>query len=168
MRLHDVPVLPLSYQGGRGILGRGLSGDIRQAGVDTTTILAFKQGVPLMRERDDDKHRDWSSLATEMAVLAHPAIQESQHIIQLLGVAFSIDTSTGKEAKAWPLLLTRRANLGNMELLLSSTERRLDGGLRWQLFVEVAEAVHLLHACGKFRAVGDTPTQPCSLLIDML
>src|ERR1700716_903965 len=88
MRLHDFPILPLSYQAGRGILGRGLSGDIRQAGADTETILAFKQGIPLMRERDDDQHRDWNSLATEMVVLGHPAIRENHRIIQLLGVAF--------------------------------------------------------------------------------
>ncbi|KAK0646794.1 hypothetical protein B0T16DRAFT_493705 [Cercophora newfieldiana] len=148
MRLCEFPVLPVSHQAGRGILGRGLSGDIRQAGADAETILVFKPGVPSMRERDDNYYQDWSSLAAEMMVLGHPTIRENHHIIQLLGVAFSVDASTGTRATAWPLLVTRRANLGNLELLLSRTEGQADGALRWQLFAEVAEAVYLLHASG--------------------
>jgi len=149
MRLHDFPVLPVSYQAGRGILGRGLSGDIRQAGADAETILAFKQGVPSMQERDDHYHQDWNSLATELIVLGHQPIRENDHVIQLLGVAFSVDASTGTRPNAWPLLVTRRANLGNLDLLLSRTEGQPDGAMRWQLFVQVAEAVYLLHACGR-------------------
>lgn len=149
IRLHDFSILPISYQAGHGILGRGLSGDIRQLGADAETMLAFKQGISSMRERDDDEHQDWNSLATELTVLGHPAIRANHRIIQLLGVAFSVDSSMGPDAKAWPFLITRRSELGNMESFLSNTEGGPDDKLRWELFVGVTEAMYLLHTCGR-------------------
>jgi hypothetical protein len=148
MLLHDVSILPVSHQAGHEILGRGLSGSIHQASADAETVLAFKQGVPSKRDRDDYQNQDWYSLVTEITVLRHPPIRDSHHIIDVLGVAFSTDFGPGPELRAWPQLVTRRANLGSMASLLANTDDPLSDGLRWQLFAEVMEAIYLLHACG--------------------
>lgn len=150
---HHVSLLPVSYQAGREILGRGLSGSIYQATADYWTAFAFKEGVPLRHGRDDDKDQSWYSLVTEIAVLQHPPIQDSHHIIDLLGVSFSVDAAPDGDAAARPLLVTLRANMGDMETVLTGVQWPLTPELRRQVFVEVAEAVYLLHSCGMYLGV---------------
>ena len=152
MQQHDVSFLPVSYQVGREILGRGLSGSIYQAAADSGTAFAFKQGVPLRHERDDDKEQSWYSLVTEITALQHPPIRDSHHVIDLLGVSFSVDGAPGGRATAWPMLVTLRANMGDLGTVLTGTRWPLTPELRWQLLVEVAEAVYLLHSCGMYPA----------------
>ena len=149
IRQNDLPILPVSSQHGHEIIGRGLSGSIQQAAVDRQTSLAFKQGVPSKCERDNHQCQDWYSLVTEIAVLNHPPLRENPHIIDVLGVTFSIEP-TGDNIpshKAWPLLIMKKAGIGDIEFLLTHVEQ-----IKFQipLLAGVVEAVYLLHACGRY------------------
>jgi hypothetical protein len=65
-------------------------------------------------------------------------------------VAFSVETAGDACRRAWPLLVMRKAELGDLETLLKSEQQGLlTIEFRTQLFAEVVEAVYLLHACGR-------------------
>lgn len=145
----SVPILPVSREIGREILGRGLSGGIHQATADVGTVLAFKQGIPSRRECDDGEEQDWHSLVTEVTVLQHPPIRDSHHIIDILGITFSADTrDVDSGGRAWPLLVTRKATRGHLAAALIDSENPISAEERLQVLAEVAEAVFLLHSCG--------------------
>ncbi|RYP46350.1 hypothetical protein DL768_007413 [Monosporascus sp. mg162] len=139
---YDVSFLPVVYQEGREIIGQGLSGRIYQAAADVRTVLAFKQGVPSKRERDDEHGQDWYSLVTEIAVLQHPQIRGNHHVANLLGVTFSIESGPGLTRTAWPLLVSRKMTLGDLGSLLTGEQQGLlTSTVRSKLFTEVVEAV---------------------------
>jgi hypothetical protein len=145
--------LPVSSHKGLGILGRGLSGGIKQSTADALTGLAFKEGAPSKRERDTEHDQDWYSLVTEITVLQHKPIRENPHFIDLLGVCFYVESKAGIDKRAWPLLVTTKVNRGDLSnLLLNEQQGLLTDNVRMQLFAEIAEAIHVLHACGTFGA----------------
>jgi hypothetical protein len=121
-----------------------LSGLIQQSSADIVTNLAFKHGIPSALARDSKKYRDWQCLITEVRILQHPPIRKSPHVVDLVGVSFSVDSST-----ASPVLVTLKANRGDLSSLIFNDNRILaDDGICIQLVTEIAEAIHLLHGCG--------------------
>ena len=154
MQLHNVPIIPIIYQEGKGILGRGLSGTILQATVDVRTIYAFKHGVPSKRERDSEQDNSWFSLLTEISVLQHRPIRNTPKIVNLVGVAFSIETN-GEATSAWPMHVTLRANEGDLGDLLQDNRRRqdIDNDSLLDMLGQIVDAVDLLHASGKVHSV---------------
>ena len=146
---HDLPLLPVSSQLGHELIGRGLSGGIQQASADHATDLAFKQGIPSRCERDDDQRRDWYSLITEIAVLQHPPLRENQYIIDILGITFSVEPTSNTSRKAWPLLVMKKADLGDLAALLNLIpEHSLTTKFRLQFLAAISEAVYLSHKNG--------------------
>lgn len=146
---YGITILPVSHQLGLEIAGQGLSGHIHQATADVETMLVFKKGVTNRREFDDDQEQDWYHLITQIAVLQHKGICKSKHIINLLGITFSIDR-VGSFEMAWPLLITRKATVGHLGASLSNTESPISTEHRRKFFTEVAEAVLTLHHYGIF------------------
>lgn len=147
---HDVCLLPLTSYKALGTVGRGLSGGIEQSKADDATLLAFKEGIPGKLVRDSIQTQDWYSLITEVTVLQHAPILANPHFIDLLGVSFHVPLTPGTEKRAWPLLVTSKVNLGDLKSFLLQDQRAiLTSDVRTQLFAEVAEAVYLLHECGK-------------------
>jgi hypothetical protein len=146
----NVTILPISYNKGLAILGRGLAGMIQQSTADVTTSLAFKEGVPSKHEYDTEQEQDWYSLLTEIVILQHPAINKNPHFVDLIGVSFYVDPCRGIEKwRAWPLLVTRKANMGDLNSVIRDVSRsKLTDLTRLQLFAEIAEALHVLHSCG--------------------
>jgi len=146
----NVTILPLSYNKGLAILGRGLAGVIQQSTADATTSLAFKEGVPSKHEYDTEQEQDWYSLLTEIVILQHPTIQKNPHFVDLIGVSFYVEPCGGIEKwRAWPLLVTRKANMGDLNSVLRDVSQSfLTDLIRLQLFAEIAEALHVLHSCG--------------------
>ncbi|KAF5699740.1 serine threonine kinase [Fusarium globosum] len=141
---YGITILPVSHQLGLEIAGQGLSGHIHQATADVETMLVFKKGVTNRREFDDDQEQDWYHLITQIAILQHKGICKSKHIIDLLGITFSVDR-VGSFEMAWPLLITRKATLGHLGSSLSNTESPISTENRRKFFTEVAEAVLTLH-----------------------
>jgi hypothetical protein len=153
----NVTILPLSYNKGLAILGRGLAGVIQQSTADVTTSLAFKEGVPSKHEYDTEQEQDWYSLLTEIVILKHPAIQMNPHFVNLIGVSFYVEPCGGiKKWRAWPLLVTLKANMGDLNSVFSDISQHiLTDLMRLRLFAGIAEALHVLHSCGmsNFHAV---------------
>lgn len=149
IQLHDVSLLPIYPQTGLGIIGKGLSGVIEQSTADVSLTLAFKEGVPSRQHRDTEEEQDWYSLVTEITALQHPPVKHNPHIIDLLGINFSVDSLDGNRKRAWPFTITSKTNRGDLAGFL--TERRgtgLTSDIRLQLFAQVAEVIRVLHSCG--------------------
>ncbi|ORY10808.1 hypothetical protein BCR34DRAFT_614986 [Clohesyomyces aquaticus] len=107
LQKNSVSLLPISPHKGLRIIGRGLSGLIEQSSADILTDFAFKHGIPSGRARDSKKSQEWQSLLTEVEILQHPPIKKNPHVIDLLGVSFSVDSSM-----AQPVMVTLKANRG--------------------------------------------------------
>lgn len=150
LQQHGVPILPISPQRTMGVIGRGLSGDIEQSRADVATLLAFKEGIPDKLERDTEWSQDWYSLVTQVTLLQHVPIRANPHFIDLLGLSFYVPLTHAAKERAWPLLVTSKVNCGDLaSFLLKSQLGLLTDDIRLQLFAEVAEAVYVLHECGR-------------------
>jgi len=148
IQTYKLPILPVAYESGLEIIGRGLSGGVHQATADAVTMLAFKEGVPSRLRRDNEESQEWYSLVTEISVLQHRPIRQHGHITNLLGVTFWTDSG----ARAWPLVITRKAELGDLGSFLARDgdveSVGLTGEWRSQIMREVVDAVFTLHSCG--------------------
>jgi hypothetical protein len=143
---NNIGILPVSPHKGLGILGKGLSGGIQQSTADLSTVLAFKEGIPSKIIHDTDHDQDWYSLVTEVTILQHPPIQANIHIIDLLGISFYI--TAGR--RAWPVAVTSKVNRGDLTAVLTHERHGfLTENVRMVLFAELAEALYVLHSCGK-------------------
>jgi serine/threonine protein kinase len=152
VQVNDVCFLPVAYQKSLGSIGKGLSGAIQQSTADISTVLTFKEGIPSKYLRDTEQEQDWYSLVTEITVLQHPQIRENNHIIDLLGVTFRVESTQNREKHAFPLLVTSKVNRGDLaSFILEKEGEHLTPDLRLQLLAEVAEAITLLHRSGQFR-----------------
>jgi hypothetical protein len=143
-------LLPILPQKGTEILGRGLSGAVKQSTADLSTNLAFKEGVPSRKLRDTELDQDWAALITETAILQHEPIKANPHIVDLLGVTFAATLGPPSEYRVWPLLVTSKASHGDLTTVLQSDHSQLlDDEARMSLFAGLAEATFVLHSCGK-------------------
>lgn len=151
LQQNDIALLPVSPHKGLGILGRGLSGLIQQSTADLATTLAFKEGVPSRDIHDTEQDQDWYSLVTEVTILQHAPIKANLHIVDLLGVSFSVSSSGSMGQRAWPLLVTSKVNRGDLTTILRDGKGDfLTKEVRMILFAGFAEALFVLHSCSEF------------------
>jgi hypothetical protein len=154
-----VSLLPISPHKALGALGRGLSGSIQQATADVATVFAFKEGVPDKTLRDSNDTQDWYSLITEITILQHKWVRNSHRFADLVGVSFYVQSSPSR--RAWPLIVTSRANRGDLAAFLSNQEpQSLTDAIRRLLFAEVLEAIYILRECGNIFPVDDVDRMP--------
>lgn len=150
LQYNNLAFLPVSPHTGLGILGRGLSGLIQQSIADLMTSLTFKEGVPSRNIHDTEQDQDWYSLVTEATILQHGPIKANPHIVDLLGVSFSVSSRGAIGPRAWPLLVTSKVNRGDLTTILrDETNHLLSREMRMMLFAEFAEALFVLHSCGR-------------------
>lgn len=143
-------LLPILPQKGTEILGRGLSGVIKQSTADTYTNLAFKEGVSSKKLQDTELDQDWSALITEITILQHEPIKANPHIIDILGVAFAAAPGLPSGYGVWPLLVTSKVNHGDLTTVLRNDRNGfMTDEVRMSLFAGLAEAIFTLHSCGK-------------------
>lgn len=141
----EVSFLPVSPQGGLGIVGRGLSGEIHQSTADAATTFTFKDGIPSRMRRDNDHVQDWYSLVTQISVLQHPPIRESPNIIDIVGISWKLDLPA---TRAWPYLVMPKMNRGSLTDFL--LEDHITEEVRFQICAQLVEAFALLHNCGTY------------------
>lgn len=150
LQQNDIALLPIYFQKGLSILGRGLSGLIQQSTADIATILAFKEGIPSRIVHDTEQDQDWYSLITELSILQHPPLKANPHLVNVLGVSFSVTSTQNHGQRAWPLIITSKANRGNLSTILGDEQSDfLTQETRMILFAGFAEAVFVLHSCGE-------------------
>lgn len=146
----NTTLLPVLPHKGTEILGRGLSGVVKQSTADLSTNLAFKEGIPSRNLQDTEIDQDWSALITEVTILQHGPIKANPHIIDLLGIAFAAPPGPPSERGVWPLVVTSKVNHGDLTTVLRRDHSEfLTDEARMSLFAGVAEAIFVLHSCGK-------------------
>ena len=137
--------IPVSPQNSLGALGRGISGLVTQSIVDVTTNFAFKQFVGSRSDEESFIDTIYSSIITEVRVMQHDLIKQNPHIVDLVGVCWDIDLTS---KRVWPVVVTNKADYGNLEDFLYENQN-LTSNMKFQLCAYIAEAVELLHSCGK-------------------
>lgn len=152
----NTTLLPILPQKGTKILGRGLSGVIKQSTADLYTNLAFKEGVLSKKLQDTKFDQDWSALITEMIILQHEPIKANPNVIDILGVAFSATSGQHSGYGVWPLLVTSKVNRGDLTSVLRNEGNEGNEGndfmteeARLSLFAGLAEAIFTLHSSGR-------------------
>lgn len=146
----NIALLPIYPHKGLSILGRGLSGLIKQSTADVSTILAFKEAISSRLMHDTEQDQDWYSLITELTILQHPPIRANPHLINVLGVSFSITSNQKMGQRAWPLIITSKASRGDLSTMLRDEQSELlNQKTRMILLAGFAEAIFVLHSCGE-------------------
>ena len=143
-------IMRLAPEEGRDILGTGLSGTIEQSYFNTSTNLAFKQGIPSQSERDEGAEQDWASLIREIVILQHDPVRSHPCFAKLIGVSFSVMPYGANEWRAWPVLISRKSSEGDLGALIQNDAKALTEVTRLRLFAQVAEAVYILHSNGNY------------------
>ena len=143
-------ILRLAPDEGRDVLGNGLSGTIEQSYFNTSTNLAFKQGIPSQSERDEGAEQDWASLIREILILQHDPVRSYPCFAKLIGVSFSVMPYGANEWRAWPMLISPKSSEGDLGALIRRNDKALTEVIRLRLFAQVAEAVYVLHSNGNY------------------
>ena len=147
---NNVALLHVSPHKALGILGRGLSGLIQQSIAELATSLTFKEGIPSRNFHDTEQDQDWYSLVTEATILQHGPIKANPHVVDLLGVSFSVSPGGASFPRAWPFLVTSKVNQVDLSTILRDEKNHpLSREVRTMLFAELSEALFVLHACGR-------------------
>jgi hypothetical protein len=144
----DIYFLPVGPQTGLGAIGRGLSGLVTQSTADVATSFAFRRTISPNTNQDDDLDQEFCSLITELSILHHNPIKHNAGVIDLVGVSWEVDFRT---KRVWPVLVTRKSNQGDLERFLFGEDDKTDvvPEVKLKLCSYVAEALGLLHQCGK-------------------
>ena len=142
---HGLEIMPITWEPGREILGRGASGHVNQSLIDIRTSLAFKkhtgdgQNELAVREL----LRAWM---LEIAILCHPQIQRHPNIIELEGIAWDIDPS---RSTILPVLVYQRSQLGTLSMHIENNVGKLSLSHKLKLCFDLASALEMLHSCSK-------------------
>ena len=137
--------MPITWESGREVLGRGASGHVNQSLIDIRTSLAFKRptidGQNKLAVRE--LLREWM---LEVAILNDPKIQQHPNIIELEGIAWEIDHSC---STILPVLVYRRSQLGTLGGYIEANIGKLSLNQRLKLCFDLASALEMLHSCSK-------------------
>ena len=138
----EVPILPITWQSAQNALKIGGTSRIEEAQVNNSTNIVFKC-VKESEKREKTEAEIFQMLTTELAVLSHERIRAHQNIVQLQGVCWDISL----DRKAWPVLVFRKAGLGDLSDFMASQEgRALNIHQRAELGFDIGDAIVDMHS----------------------
>lgn len=140
-----IDFLPITWQEGLGILGRGGSGQISQAPVRRGIGIAFKrfhtQG-PITAL--------YKAMISEVLILSQPPIRGHPNIVNLEGVCWEIDSETDE---ATPVLVFEKATWDLQEYMRVTEGATMSLSERLEHCVDVGSAIKAMHAYSKFALI---------------
>lgn len=142
---YGLEIMPITWEPGREVLGRGASGHVNQSLIDIRTSLAFKKPTSDGQSKlaVQELLRAWM---LEVAILSHPKIQKHPNIIDLEGIAWEINHS---RSTILPVLVYRQSQLGTLGVYIEARTGRLCLNQRLKLCFDLASALATLHSCSK-------------------
>ena len=137
--------LPITWQSGLGLLGRGNTADVSHSVINTRTRFAFKRIRPRLNN-STALQRSLKVLVGELKVLGTPGIKGHPGIIQCEGICF--ERKPGY-SDLLPVLVFPRASHGTLKQFMSSPEgMRASMKERIQICITLAAAIKQLHQSG--------------------
>ncbi|KAG8527747.1 uncharacterized protein KY384_007901 [Bacidia gigantensis] len=134
--------LPITWQSARQELGIGATSMVNEAFADLHTSFAFKrvQEEARLESSEEDIYR---VLTNEIMVQSYPPIREHQHISQLQGLCWDIET----DGKVWPVLLFEKSHLGDLyNFLKTDLGKELSVDERLKICENIGEAISEMHS----------------------
>ena len=155
----EVPILPITWQSARNPLKMGGTSKIEEAQANSSTNVVFKC-VKESEKREKTKAEIFQMLTTELVVLSHERIRAHENIVQLHGICWDISSDN----IPWPVLLFRKADLGDLSDFMASHEgRALSIHQHAELGFDVCDAIvdmHSISQLNSFRGEIGNPTDP--------
>lgn len=116
-------LLPLHWHQGSSTVGFGGTASIRQMPLDILSTLVFKVYKDAAQIEEMDQHdqeifveKALKVFVNELILLSIPRIRSHQNISHAVGVSFQLMPS----GRVWPVITSRRAELGNLEFFSRS------------------------------------------------
>jgi hypothetical protein len=151
----DVNIIPLTWRPALEGLGEGATGRISQSPMNSQISLAFKRLSSWDRSQGQSEtqfralqHR---ALVSEMVALSCPELYGHANIVNLEGLCWEL-SDEGLSPEAWPVLVFKKAECGDLRRFLSLPEaENLEFGDRIEICREIAKALEIMHHCGNIR-----------------
>jgi hypothetical protein len=138
-----VDVLALTWQPALGLMGRGGTSDIQELLVKLHTSFAFKKLEYLENARIGEREI-YQALISEITILGQESLRTHPNIKPLLGACWDMRLN----GRVWPVLVSERSSLGNLDQFMESTEgRSLSFAARLKICNGVALAIRDMHNC---------------------
>jgi hypothetical protein len=148
----DVNIFPFTWRPALEGLGEGATGRISQSPMNARISLAFKrlgrwnrsQGLSEAQFRAlQDK-----ALVSEMVALSCPELYGHPNIVNLEGLCWEL-SNEGHSLEAWPVLVFKKAEFGDLRRFLSLPEAEyLEIKDRLDICGEIGKALEVMHLCG--------------------
>lgn len=152
---HKVDIWPLPWDSRLGTLGRGATGDVRQALVDLESQFAFKRFVSHRATRLNDTESPTSfrsneklfiALVSELVVLSQIKIRQHEHIVDIEGIAFDVEETNEDTLEVWPLLIMKKAQHGSiMSYMASESGKAVDFFNKLKFCAQIGSAISTMH-----------------------
>ena len=163
VRTKKIPIIPISVPDVRCVLGRGLSflvngAEMPETYTDHVSGVEFPKGMIVAMKRSV-VHEGMTDLIgsrikilfNEILTMCHAPLLAHPNIVKLLGICFEIE-GPAISGIAMPVLVVECAELGNLAEVLETArkeERPLSFEEKLALYVDVANGLDVLHACGQ-------------------
>ncbi|KAL2870917.1 uncharacterized protein BJX67DRAFT_210585 [Aspergillus lucknowensis] len=155
-----IPILPLTWQSSRQLLGRGATSQVNQSLVDIETSFAFKRVAEKDRLEKTDQEI-FRRLINEVYMLRHKAVVNHPNILELQGICWDVPLKNKHPAperaepgfldtdKVWPVLVFQKAHF---EDLYTFAQRPIGQALgvpeRWKICLDIGTAMaHMQSHC---------------------
>ena len=138
----EVPILPLTWYSAQNSLKMGGTSRIEDAQANLLTKIVFKC-VKESEKREKTEAEIFQMLTNELTVLSHERVRAHENIVQLQGICWDISL----DRKAWPVLVFRKARLGDLSDFMASQEgRTLSIRQRAALGFDIGDAIVDMHS----------------------
>ena len=137
----NIDFLPIPWNPALEGLGTGRTGDVRETYINLRASLAFKRvAIPWLRQSSESDV--FMALLSEIYILGQPLIRQHPNIVTLEGLCWDF---ADQSAKAWPVLIFEKTELGNIEKFARS-RNTLSWSQRIDLCADIGSAVDLMHS----------------------
>lgn len=156
VQMMKVAILPITWQPAQEAIGKGGSGSINQASINSQTSLAFKRVSDGLKQKlkcassEQEQKRlradIFRALINEITVLSHPKLRNHQNIVELQGICWDVEDN-----EVWPVLVFEKAQFGDFENFLElPVARDLSSTEKLSLCIDVGIAFIDMHSQGKY------------------
>ena len=139
----QVDFVPLTWQQGLGLIGRGGTARIGQIHVNHETDFAFKRAYQNEQSsHDEDATHMYEIFITEILILTSPAIRGHPNIANLVGFCWEVIDDN----RVYPVLVFEKANGGDLRRWAASfVSSHLSFQDRLGICVDIANALQAMH-----------------------
>ncbi|KAG9506469.1 hypothetical protein J7337_003452, partial [Fusarium musae] len=145
----EIKILPVAWEPGRQLIGRGGTSQINQSVVTLQASFAFKRvsEEDRLNKTEEDIYR---CLINEVLVLCHPRVRGHSNILDLQGVCWDVSPENQdaaspdleKQYRIWPVLVFEKSQLGDLfDFAGRPNTQKLTIMERWMICLDIGKAI---------------------------